>query len=112
MEPTEIARPEVAGAVGSRRGAFSRRLGALEREPRPKVVAGHALFGRDIQALARRNDSRRRAVRRGQPQTVRGGSSDVRARNSPRLASHDRVRDFVEECMVPDHREFADEDVD
>ena len=88
---------------------------ALERELDRELVAGHVLFGREIRALARRHDRDDVLFVAESPRqfaVVHLTYARETRPEWPHAMIFGSLQEFAEGCMVPDHEELTDEDVD
>jgi hypothetical protein len=88
---------------------------ALERELRRELIAGHVLFGREARAIARREDQDDVLFMVEAPEQLAVVHltyvRDTRP-EFPHTMIFETIAQFIEACMLPDHAELTDDDVD
>ena len=88
----------------------------LVRKPRCELSDRHILFGVPVAAIARRSDCDNVLFATADPSkplavvhlTWKGGTEhDARW---PRTKLYENWRDWIDRCLIPDHREYSEQD--
>jgi hypothetical protein len=96
-------------------GVEDRARESTERELTRELAAGHVLFGRKARAVGRRQDQDDVLFALDGPRqfaVVHLTYARETRPEFPHTLVFESIQEFVEGCMLPDHEEFTDEDVD